>query len=70
MVLAYGLWNALGKFLAPVVLTICEAVDPYDYKVPIVTQWAFLGIMLPIFIWLPETPCTLSPHYSEFDTSS
>lgn len=57
MVLAYGLWNALGKFLAPLVLTICEAIDPMDYLTPIVTQWAFLGIMLPIFIYLPETPC-------------
>ncbi|KAK5172683.1 uncharacterized protein LTR77_002803 [Saxophila tyrrhenica] len=56
MVLAYGFWNALGKFLAPLVLTVREAADPYDYKVPILTQCAFVGIMLPILLWLPETP--------------
>lgn len=25
---------------------------------PIVTQFAFLGIMAPIFLYLPETACT------------
>ncbi|KAF5012333.1 hypothetical protein FDECE_1560 [Fusarium decemcellulare] len=56
MVLTYGVWNTLGKFLAPLVLLICEKQDPFNYKIPIVTQWVFLGLMLPIFIWLPETP--------------
>lgn len=56
MVLAYGFWNTIGNFLAPMILTIMHAVDPLDYKTPILTQWGFLGLMLPIFIWLPETP--------------
>lgn len=56
MVLAYGFWNTIGKFLAPLVLTVSQARDPLNFKTPIVTQWAFLGIMLPIFLWLPETP--------------
>ncbi|KAJ3549491.1 hypothetical protein NM208_g479 [Fusarium decemcellulare] len=55
MVLAYGFWNSFGKFLPPLVLTVVEKQDPLDYKVPILTQWAFLGMMLPIFVWLPET---------------
>lgn len=55
MVLAYGFWNSFGKFLPPMVLTLVEKSDPYNYKVPILTQWGFVGIMLPIFIWLPET---------------
>jgi len=56
MVLAYGFWNTIGKFFAPLVLTLVQATDPLNYKVPILTQWGFLGIMLPIFLWLPETP--------------
>ncbi|KAF4980631.1 hypothetical protein FZEAL_3380 [Fusarium zealandicum] len=40
MVLSYGLWNTLGKFLAPLVLLICEKQGPLNYKTPIVTQWA------------------------------
>lgn len=60
MILAYGIWNNLGNFLAPVVLLISERADPYNFKIPILTQWGFLGLMLPIFIWIPETPCELS----------
>ncbi|KAH7015923.1 general substrate transporter [Ilyonectria destructans] len=63
MVLTYGFWNTIGNFLAPMILTIMQATDPLDYKTPILTQWGFLGIMLPIFIWLPETPA----YYAERD---
>ena len=63
MVLTYGVWNTLGKFLAPLVLLICERIDPNEFRVPILTQWAFLGIMLPIFLWLPET----AQYYAERD---
>jgi MFS family permease len=56
MVMAYGFWNTIGKFFAPLVLTIVQSTNPLNYKVPILTQWGFLGIMLPIFIWIPETP--------------
>ncbi|KAI9151333.1 sugar transporter [Paramyrothecium foliicola] len=55
MVLLYGFWNSWGKFLPPMVLTLVQDVDPLNFKVPIYTQWGFLGLMLPIFIWLPET---------------
>ena len=55
MVLLYGFWNSWGKFLPPMVLTLVQAADPLNYKFPIYTQWGFLGLMLPIFIWLPET---------------
>ncbi|CAM1501511.1 Fc.00g034950.m01.CDS01 [Cosmosporella sp. VM-42] len=63
MVLAYGFWNTIGKFFAPLVLTLVQATDPLNYKVPIFTQFGFLGIMLPIFLWLPETP----HYYAERD---
>lgn len=63
MNLTYGVWNTFGKFLAPLILLICEKIDPKEYKVPILTQWAFLGLMLPIFIWLPET----AQYYAERD---
>lgn len=56
MVLVYGFWNSFGKFLPPMVLMLVQNADPLNYKIPILTQWGFLGIMLPIFIWLPETP--------------
>ena len=57
MIVAYGAWNSIGNFLAPLVLMICEQIDPYDWRTPVLTQYAFLGVMLPIFLWLPETAC-------------
>lgn len=63
LVLTYGVWNTLGKFLAPLVLLICERINPLNYKTPILTQWVFLGLMAPIFLWLPETP----QYYAERD---
>ncbi|KAJ0419747.1 MFS general substrate transporter [Aspergillus carlsbadensis] len=56
LIVAYGFWNTIGKFLANLVLMIVQESDPMSYKVPILTQWGFLGIMLPIFVFLPETP--------------
>ncbi|WRT68753.1 uncharacterized protein IL334_005733 [Kwoniella shivajii] len=55
-IVAYAVINNLGSFLAPMVLFIEKNKDPLNWKVAVLTQWAFLGIMLPIFIWLPETP--------------
>ncbi|KAH8810798.1 general substrate transporter [Xylogone sp. PMI_703] len=62
MVLAYGFWNRIGSFLAPLILTIVQDTNPLNYKVPILTQWAFLGIMLQIFLWIPETPAYYAEH--------
>ncbi|ORY25553.1 general substrate transporter [Naematelia encephala] len=55
MILSYSIWNHIGGFLAPLVLTLLKPHRPLDFKTPIYTQWAFLGIMLPIFVYLPET---------------
>ncbi|PVH79891.1 MFS general substrate transporter [Cadophora sp. DSE1049] len=63
MVLLYGFWNRIGSFLAPMVLTISARSDPTNYLTPILTQWGFLGIMLPIFLWIPET----AAYYAERD---
>ncbi|WWC91994.1 uncharacterized protein L201_006948 [Kwoniella dendrophila CBS 6074] len=57
MLLSYSAWNHTGGFMAPLILFICKkTLGEREYKIPILTQWAFLGIMLPIFLYLPETP--------------
>ncbi|KAL3456411.1 hypothetical protein BJX64DRAFT_281366 [Aspergillus heterothallicus] len=56
LIIAYRFWNIIGKFLANLVLMIMQKSNPMSYKIPILTQWGFLGIILPIFIFLPETP--------------
>ncbi|OAL44872.1 MFS general substrate transporter [Pyrenochaeta sp. DS3sAY3a] len=63
MIVCYGFWNVIGKFLANLVLMLVQESNPLNYKAPILTQWGFLGIMLPIFLWLPETPA----YYAERD---
>ncbi|PCH03906.1 Major facilitator superfamily domain, general substrate transporter [Penicillium occitanis (nom. inval.)] len=63
MIVAYGFWNVIGKFLANLTLMLVQEVRPSNYRIPIVTQWGLLGLMLPIFIWLPETPA----YYAERD---
>jgi len=63
MLFCYGFWNRIGNFLGPLVLTLRERVDPLDYKTPILTQWGFLGLMLPMIFWIPET----AAYYAERD---
>ena len=62
MIVTYGFWNTIGKFLANLILFLAQQHNPLDFKTPILTQWAFLGVMLPIFFWLPETAGMLSPN--------
>ncbi|WVQ79774.1 hypothetical protein IAT38_001874 [Cryptococcus sp. DSM 104549] len=55
-IVGYAVVNNVGSFLAPLILFAISKHDKSEWKIPIYTQWAFLGIMLPIFVWLPETP--------------
>ncbi|KAK8853488.1 hypothetical protein IAR55_004195 [Kwoniella newhampshirensis] len=57
MLLTYSCWNHTGGFLAPLILYICkQTIGETEWRIPVLTQWGFLGIMLPIFLWIPETP--------------
>ena len=53
---SYSFWFCVGQVLSPVVLRQTNASRPYDYKLPILTQWAFIGVMILIFLVLPESP--------------
>ncbi|KAJ9156600.1 General alpha-glucoside permease [Pleurostoma richardsiae] len=53
---AYSFWFVLGQLFASVALNRLNASDPYDFRTPIYTQWAMIGIIGIIFIFLPETP--------------
>jgi hypothetical protein len=43
MTTAYSVWNNIGNFLAPAILYAMTKSHPTEYKIPIYTQWAFLG---------------------------
>lgn len=56
LLMAYSLWWTLGSFFAQVALQHISRSAPTNYLLPIYTQWAQLGLMLIIYIAVPETP--------------
>ncbi|GFF58797.1 general alpha-glucoside permease [Aspergillus udagawae] len=56
LLMAYSFWWTLGSFFAQVALQHLSRSDPTDYLTPVYTQWAQLGIMLIIYVLVPETP--------------
>lgn len=52
----YSFWFMVGQFFAPVALQVMHSQDPTDYLTPIYTQWSQIGLMLLIYIFLPESP--------------
>jgi len=43
-------------FQAPLILLLVQQGDASSFRIPIYSQGAFLGIMAPIFIYLPGSP--------------
>ncbi|KIA75552.1 hypothetical protein HK57_00692 [Aspergillus ustus] len=53
---AYSFWFVIGQLFASVALNRLNATDPYDFRTPIYTQWAMVGIAGIIFVFIPESP--------------
>ncbi|WYZ43705.1 hypothetical protein EsH8_VII_000141 [Colletotrichum jinshuiense] len=56
LLMCYSFWWTVGTFFAHVALQNLNRNDPYNYLNPIYTQWAQIGLMLLIYIFLPESP--------------
>lgn len=56
LLMCYSFWWSLGSFFAQVALQHLSKDDPTDYLTPIYTQWAQIGIMFLIYIFVPESP--------------
>lgn len=56
LLMAYSFWWTLGSFFAQVALQHLSRSNPTDYLTPVYTQWAQLGVMLLIYLLVPETP--------------
>ncbi|KAJ9419807.1 hypothetical protein FOXG_15485 [Fusarium oxysporum f. sp. lycopersici 4287] len=54
--MCYSLWWLIGQFFAPVALQVMHAQDPTNYLTPVYTQWSQIGLMLAIYLLLPESP--------------
>ncbi|KAL4746877.1 hypothetical protein BDW72DRAFT_206984 [Aspergillus terricola var. indicus] len=53
---AYSFWFVIGQLFASVALDRLNASDPYNFRTPIYTQWAMVGLAGIIFVLLPESP--------------
>ncbi|WWD20939.1 hypothetical protein CI109_105417 [Kwoniella shandongensis] len=56
LIVAYSLWFSFGGLLASIVLKVRATSHPTDWKTPIYTQFAMIGLSLIIFAILPESP--------------
>jgi hypothetical protein len=46
----------VGQLFASVALNRLNASDPYNFRTPIYTQWAMVGLAGLIFLVIPESP--------------
>ncbi|KAL3471738.1 general substrate transporter [Aspergillus californicus] len=62
--MCYSLWWLIGQFFAPVALQVVSTYDPDDYLTPVYTQWSQIGLMLLIYLVIPESPawCATRGH--------
>ncbi|KJR83634.1 Hexose transporter [Sporothrix schenckii 1099-18] len=56
LLMMYSLWWTLGTFFAYTAMQTLNKHHPDVYLISIYTQWAQVGIMLIIYIFLPESP--------------
>ena len=56
LLMCYSFWWTLGSFFAQVALQHLSKTNPTNYLTPIYTQWAQIGIMILIYVFVPESP--------------
>ncbi|KUL83248.1 hypothetical protein ZTR_10464 [Talaromyces verruculosus] len=64
LLMFYSFWWTLGGFMAHLALQMIYENNPTDYLTPIYTQWAQIGIMFLIYVFIPESPawCVSAGH--------
>ncbi|KAJ6027072.1 general substrate transporter [Penicillium canescens] len=60
LLMCYSFWWTLGSFLTHVVLQRMNKTHPYNWLTPIYTQWGQIGLMILIYVFLPESPAWLA----------
>ncbi|KAH7355901.1 general substrate transporter [Pyrenochaeta sp. MPI-SDFR-AT-0127] len=56
LLMCYSFWWTVGSFFSYIALQTMSKQKPYHWLEPIYTQWAQIGIMLIIYLILPESP--------------
>jgi SP family general alpha glucoside:H+ symporter-like MFS transporter len=49
-------WFSLGGLLAGVGLSVINTNSPYNWRLPVYTQFGMIGLAIIIYIFLPESP--------------
>ena len=55
----YNFWFGVGQFAGAIGLQVVTVL--VGYKQIIYSQWVFIGILVPIWLIIPESPCEFSP---------
>ncbi|TVY62677.1 MFS transporter fmqE [Fusarium oxysporum f. sp. cubense] len=55
VLMTYNLWWTVGTFFAYVAMEAVSGYDSHNWLLPIYTQWGHIGLMLIIFVMLPES---------------
>jgi hypothetical protein len=55
----YNFWFGVGQFAGAIALQVATGL--VGYKQPIYAQWVFIGVMVPVWFIIPETPCEWHP---------
>lgn len=56
LLMSYNFWFGLGVFFAPVALEVLSQSKPDNWLIPVYTQWGHIGLMLLIYLIIPESP--------------
>ncbi|KAK4042811.1 putative hexose transporter [Parachaetomium inaequale] len=56
LLMLYSLWWTVGTFFAYIAMQTMNKTHPTEYLTPIYTQWAQIGLMILIYVFLPESP--------------
>ncbi|KAL6712618.1 hypothetical protein ACN47E_000495 [Coniothyrium glycines] len=56
LLMCYSFWWTVGSFFSYIALQTMSRKQPYHWLEPIYTQWAQIGIMFIIYLFLPESP--------------
>ncbi|KAI8719373.1 MFS domain-containing protein [Fusarium sp. LHS14.1] len=56
MLMCYSFWFSAGQFFAPVTLQAMLEKEPDNYLTLIYTQWSQIGLMIIIYLLVPESP--------------
>ncbi|WWD19437.1 hypothetical protein CI109_103897 [Kwoniella shandongensis] len=62
LLITYTIWYDIGQVLASTALKVLADKRPLNYLDLIYTEWAVIGIMLVVYLYIPESPWWYANH--------